>query len=68
MENKVMINEETIRKLIIVMIILSFVTLLMLFMIIRLQLLGLYFDSFNYKEVMEFNHFVRFRLPYFRFN
>jgi len=66
MENKVVISEDLIKKVIILMVVLAILMLLMLFSILRIQLSNLCFDSL--KETMEFNHFVRFRLPYFMFN
>lgn len=66
MENKVVINEELIKKAIILMVVLAVLILLMLFAILRMQLSNVCF--INLKETMEFNHFVRFRLPYFIFN
>ena len=69
-ESKVMISEELIRKSIILMAVLGLVILLMQFAIIRLQMSDLYLDSVvsSYKETMELQNFIRFKLPYFRFN
>ena len=69
-ESKVMISEELIRKSIILLAILGLVILLMQFAIIRLQMSDLYLDSVmsSYKETMELQNFIRFKLPYFRFN
>ena len=69
-ENKVVISEELVRKSIILMAILGLVILLMQFAIIRLQMLDLYLDSVmsSYKETMELQNFIRFKLPYFNFN
>ena len=65
-ENKVVINEELIRKLIILISILGVVILLMIYAIMRLQMS--YICFYNTCEIMEFNNFVRFRLPYFVVN
>ena len=69
-ENKVLISEELVRKSIILLAILGLVILLMQFAIIRLQMSDLYLDSVmsSYKETMELQNFIRFKLPYFRFN
>ena len=69
-ENKVLISEELVRKSIILMAILGLVILLIQFAIIRLQMSDLYLDSVmsSYKETMELQNFIRFKLPYFRFN
>ena len=69
-ESKVVISEELVRKSIILMAILGLVILLMQFAIIRLQMSDLYLDSVmsSYKETMELQNFIRFKLPYFRFN
>ena len=69
-ENKVLISEELVRKSIILMAILGLLILLMQFAIIRLQISDLYLDSVvsSYKETMELQNFIRFKLPYFRFN
>lgn len=69
-ENKVLISEELVRKSIILMAILGLVILLLQFAIIRLQMSDLYLDSVvsSYKETMELQNFIRFKLPYFRFN
>jgi len=69
-ENKVVISEELVRKSIILMAILGLVILLMQFAIIRLQMSDLYLDSVmsSYKETMELQNFIRFKLPYFNFN
>ena len=69
-ENKVLISEELVRKSIILMAILGLLILLMQFAIIRLQMSDLYLDSVVsiYKETMELQNFIRFKLPYFNFN
>ena len=69
-ENKVLISEELVRKSIILLAILGLVILLMQFAIIRLQMSDLYLDSVmsSYKETMELQNFIRFKLPYFNFN
>ena len=69
-ENKVVISEELVRKSIILMAILGLLILLMQFAIIRLQISDLYLDSVvsSYKETMELQNFIRFKLPYFNFN
>ena len=69
-ENKVVISEELVRKSIILLAILGLVILLMQFAIIRLQMSDLYLDSVmsSYKETMELQNFIRFKLPYFNFN
>ena len=69
-ENKVLISEELVRKSIILLAILGLVILLMQFAIIRLQISDLYLDSVvsSYKETMELQNFIRFKLPYFNFN
>ena len=69
-ENKVLISEELVRKSIILMAILGLLILLMQFAIIRLQISDLYLDSVvsSYKEAMELQNFIRFKLPYFNFN
>jgi len=69
-ENKVLISEELVRKSIILMAILGLLILLMQFAIIRLQISDLYLDSVvsSYKETMELQNFIRFKLPYFNFN
>jgi len=69
-ENKVVISEELVRKSIILMAILGLLILLMQFAIIRLQMSDLYLDSVmsSYKETMELQNFIRFKLPYFNFN
>ena len=69
-ENKIVISEELVRKSIILMAILGLVILLMQFAIIRLQMSDLYLDSVmsSYKETMELQRFIGFKLPYFNFN
>lgn len=65
-----LINENSIKKSVVLMIVLALIILLLLLFIIRINLADLYIDNFTsiYKETMEFNHFVKFDLPYFRFN
>ena len=69
-EKNVVISEELVRKSIILMAVLGLVILLLLFAIIKLQLSDLYLCNCGsvYKDTMEIQRIIRYKLPYYNFN